>query len=47
LKTKFKKVAKIAEVSIKYALLRFSATVEKMLEASHKGDLFLTADERK
>jgi len=33
-KSNFKKVAKIAEVSIKYASLSFSPNVEKMLEAS-------------
>jgi hypothetical protein len=33
-KNNFKKVAKIAEVSIKYPSLSFSATVGKMLEAS-------------
>ncbi|MBD1827784.1 hypothetical protein H6F71_10115 [Microcoleus sp. FACHB-61] len=32
--SKFKKVAKIAEISIKDASLSFSATVGKMLEAS-------------
>jgi hypothetical protein len=33
-KSNFKKVANIAEVSIKYAFLSFSANVGKMLEAS-------------
>jgi hypothetical protein len=33
-KSNFKKVASLAEVSIKYAFLSFSPNVEKMLEAS-------------
>jgi hypothetical protein len=45
LKVNFKKVAKIAEVSLKYAHLSFSATVRDIVEASHNDDCFLTADD--
>ncbi len=38
--TKFNKVAKIAEVSLTYAHLSFSATVRDIVEASHNGDFF-------
>ncbi|MEG5137690.1 MULTISPECIES: hypothetical protein [unclassified Microcoleus] len=45
LKLNLKKVAKIAEVSLKYAHLSFSATVRDIVEASHNDDCFLTADD--
>jgi len=40
LKLNLKKVAKIAEVSLKYGHLSFSATVRDIVEASHNGDFF-------
>jgi len=40
LKLNLKKVAKIAEVSLKYANLFFSATVRDIVEASNNGDCF-------